>query len=69
MEKTEITFEIGGLARHLTFNKSKDLLILNLTENEVLTRYTHEGIFYTQSFFKHELVPYEKKPTSRPVMY
>jgi len=65
MEKTELTFEIGGLARHLTFNKSKDLLILNLTEKEVLTRYANEGVFYTQSFFKHELEPHTKS-SSKP---
>ena len=64
MERTEHTFEIGKLARHLTFNKTTNLLILNVTEKEVLTRYANEGVFYTQAFFKHELEPYEHKPGS-----
>jgi len=63
-KKTELAFEIGGLARHLTFNKTTNLLILNVTDKEVLTRYGDGGIFYTQTFFKHELKPYEKKPST-----
>ena len=63
MEKKELTFEIGGWARHIHLNKTTDLFIVNMTDKSVLVRYSKEGIFYTQEFFKHELEPHAKVPS------
>ena len=63
MEKTEKKFEIGGWAKHAHVNTGKELYIANMTDSTVLVRYVVNYIFYTQEFFKHELEPYNKKPS------
>jgi len=64
MSTNEKHFEVGGFARHNQLLKSTNLLVLNINENEVLTRYDSNGVFYTQIFFKFELEPYIKKPVN-----